>query len=215
LFFAPFFYFLGAFCNFLGKGFFVFGGDSKEILGMRLTGETVEKVYQIESKRKIFKLVRLDKNTVLVGDSAGGVKSFDWRAEADKKLNDLFAHFAQLTALTVIGHFIVSAGCDFSFFCCFSSLFLCLDMDFQVRVCKRSHPREITAFLMGFQSPVFSIFRGKHDFEIFCVDNEKNIRKYHIVNDAAQEVDAFQDAIQPQVAVQNQVKKSKTGEDEQ
>lgn len=163
----------------------IVGGDAKNVTGLNfLTGE---KTYQFCLPRKIFALTRLSDDELLVVDTAGVVRAFQERDGAN--LRELFGHFAPVTAVLVVGDYIVTA-----------------DVDTQVRVCKKSAPREILAYLLGNATPVLGLYRGAHDGQVVCVTRERVVKYFDL--ETASQVDPFANSVE----IVHHSKKSKAKE---
>lgn len=93
--------------------------------------------WQVECKKRVAILSKLDEDTALFVDSAGSVRALHM---VTRTTRDLFAHFSPVTAIAVVNdRFIVTA-----------------DVDMQVRVSRLDLPSEIVFFLLGHESPVVS-----------------------------------------------------------
>ena len=163
----------------LDDGIVVLGGESKRIIGIQVTQEGTKELYSLESPRKLFSLHRLSASEVMVVDSAGGVRSLEWRDGS--KIQDIFGHFAPVTAALILPEFIVTA-----------------DVDTQVRVARKTAPREVIAYFLGNPSPVLALYRGRDDNEVVCITRERTVKYFQIVPEPV-EVDPFINHLVPEM----------------
>ncbi len=162
----------------LGDDLVVCGGEGKRVVGLRVAADgSVKQEFAVESSRKIARLAQLATDEVVVVDSSGAVKALSVAGETALQMRDLYAHFAPVTAVLVLGPHIVTA-----------------DIDGQVRVAPVSNPREISHFLLGNGGTVMSLLRGSHDLELVCVSRELTAKYFNLASGLTLQVDPFANA---------------------
>ncbi len=161
-----------------GDDLIVCGGEGKRVVGLRVAGDgSAAQVFDVESKRKVVMLAQLNTQEVAVVDSSGAVKALRVTGGAPEQLRDLFAHFSPVTALLVLGPFVVTA-----------------DVDGQVRVTPVGTPRDISHFLLGHSGTVMALHRGRHDLEVVCVARDKTAKYFDLTSESKLEIDPFANA---------------------
>jgi hypothetical protein len=161
----------------VGDDLILCGGEGKRVVGLRVAEDgTAKQVFSVESSRKIVMLAKRSADEVAVADSSGAVRALRVVGERCEE-RDLFAHFSPLTAMLVLGPFLVTA-----------------DVDGQVRVTPLSAPRDISHFLLGHSGTVMALHRGRHDLEVVCVARDKTAKYFDLSSGSKLEIDPFANA---------------------